>query len=107
MMFCKRNKDGRITILIMCVDDTILNGNDIYKTESLKTKLAIEFEIKNLSNLRYFLGIKVTRSKQGIFISQRKYVINLLKETYMLGSKPKGLPINANHFDPNTLKTSK
>ena len=98
MMFYKHNKDGRITILIICVDDTILNGNDIYKMESLKPKLAIEFEIKNLSNLRCFLGIKVTRSKKGIFISQQKYVINLLKEIYMLGSKPKGVPINANHL---------
>ena len=39
------------------------------------------------------------------FISQRKYAINLLKETNMLGSKLEGVPIEPNHnFDPNTPK---
>ena len=46
--------------------------------------MAKEFEIKDLGSLKYFLGIEVARSKQGIFISQRKYVLDLLQETGML-----------------------
>ena len=51
----------------------------------------------------FFLGIEVVRSKWGIFTSQQKYILDLLKETCMLGSKPVGIPIKVNHsFDPNT-----
>ena len=43
--------------------------------------------------LRYFLGIEVMRSKHGIFLSQRKYVIDLLSETGKLGAKPCSSPM--------------
>ena len=45
----------------------------------------------------YFLGIEVARFKQVIFISQQKYVINLLRETGVMASKPIATPIEQNH----------
>ena len=38
--------------------------------------------------MKYFLGMKVAHSKKGIVVSQRKYILNLLKETEMSGCKP-------------------
>src|SRR5262249_17260499 len=58
---------------------------------------AREFEIKDLGKLRYFLGIEVARSYKGIFICQRKYILDLLKETGMMSCKPAESPIEANH----------
>ena len=66
----------------------ILTGDDLAEMRRVKEQLALEFEIKDLGNLRYFLGIEVARNKRGISVSWRKYVIDLLKETGMLGSKP-------------------
>ena len=49
--------------------------------------LASEFEIKDLGELKYFLGMEFARSKEGISVSQRKYVLDLLGETGMLGCR--------------------
>lgn len=46
----------------------------------LKKHLAAECEIKDLGKLRYFLGIEVARLEKGIFISQRKYVLDLQRK---------------------------
>ncbi|RVX04977.1 Retrovirus-related Pol polyprotein from transposon TNT 1-94 [Vitis vinifera] len=53
-----------------------------------------EFEIKDLGNLKYFLGMEIARSKKGIAVSQRKYVLDLLNETGMLGCKPTETPMD-------------
>ncbi|CAL8161763.1 unnamed protein product [Prunus armeniaca] len=47
----------------------------------LQDYLATEFEMKDLGGLKYFLGTEVARSQQGIFLSQRKYVLDLLTDT--------------------------
>ncbi|RVW26484.1 Retrovirus-related Pol polyprotein from transposon RE2 [Vitis vinifera] len=54
-------------------------------------KLAI---IIDLGNLKYFLGMEIARSKKGIAVSQRKYVLDLLNETGMLGCKPAETPMD-------------
>ena len=73
-------------------------GNDHEKEKNtLKHCLAKEFEIKVVGKLEYFLGIEVARSKQVIFISQKNYVINLLKEIDMMDIKPVVTPIEQNH----------
>ncbi|CAL2268732.1 unnamed protein product [Prunus armeniaca] len=78
-------------------DDIIMTGDDIEEISKLKIQLAKEFDIKDLGTLRYFLGIEVAHSKEGIFISQRKYVLDLLTETGMLACKPADTPIEQNH----------
>ena len=53
--------------------------------------------MKQLGDLKYFLGIEVARSKHGIFLSQRKYILDFLSKTGMLGCKPVNTPIEQNH----------
>ncbi|XP_070669086.1 uncharacterized mitochondrial protein AtMg00810-like [Malus domestica] len=59
----------------------IVTGDDQKEIQHLQKYLATEFEMKELGELKYFLGIEVARSKHGIFLSQRKYVLDLLAET--------------------------
>ena len=79
------------------MDDIIINGNDVDEIRKLKKMLAKEFEIKDLGKLRYFLEIIIARSNKGIFLSQKKYVLDLLKEIQMLGCKLSNSPIDPNH----------
>ena len=95
-LFIKHSSEGKTTALIVYVDDIVLTGDDLEEMERLKKKLATEFEIKDLGNLKFFLGIELARSKHGIFISQRKYVLDLLRETGMLGCKACDTPMEQN-----------
>ena len=58
--------------------------------------MASEFEIKNLGPLRYFLDMEVARSKKGIVVSQRKYILDLLEETGMSRCRPADTPMEFN-----------
>ena len=49
--------------------------------------------MKDLGPLKYFLGIEVSRSSEGIFLSQRKYALDLLQETGMSACQPVNIPI--------------
>ena len=95
-LFVKANSGGKIAILIVYVDDIILTGDDLEEIINLKKMLATEFEIKDLETLRYFLGMEVARSKEGIVISQRKYILDLFSETGLLGCKPADTSIDPN-----------
>ncbi|CAL8130715.1 unnamed protein product [Prunus armeniaca] len=78
--------------------------------QSLQKYLASEFEMKSLGDLKYFLGIEVARSKHGIFLSQRKYVLDLLAEIGMLDCKPIDTPSEQNHklgLYPDQVPTDK
>lgn len=52
---------------------------------------------KNLVKLKYFSAIKVARSKQGIWLSQRKYVFDMLEEVGLLGGRPIEVLMDLNH----------
>ena len=76
------------------MDDIILIGDHVEEIGKLKSFLTHEFEIKDLGNLKYFLGMEIARSKIGVVVFQRKYVLDLLKETGMLGCKPANIPMD-------------
>ena len=92
----RKHHGGKVTILLVYVDDIIITGNDEFGVSFLSSELAKAFEIKPLGRLRYFLGIEVAYSPQGIFISQHKYIMDLLKETKMNHCKPSAVPIDPN-----------
>ncbi|KAL0548434.1 hypothetical protein IC582_012885 [Cucumis melo] len=95
-LFTKISKAGKIAILIVYIDNIVLTGDDTDEIVQLKKKMGFEFEIKDLGNLKYFLGMEIARSKEGISVSQRKYTLDLLAETGMLGCRPTDTSIEFN-----------
>ena len=95
-LFLKK-KNGKITCLIFYVDDMIITGDDEEEIGELRKNLFKEFEMKDLGLLKYFLGIEVLRSDRGIFINQRKYILDLLAEVGMIDCKPADTPMIQNH----------
>ena len=83
-----RNSQVGIILLVVYVEDIIITGNDLVGISSLKSFLYGQFHTKDLGMLKYFLGVEVMRSKREIFLSQRKYVLDLLSETRKLAPNP-------------------
>lgn len=67
-----------MTTFIVYVDDIVVTIANYCEINNLKGFLGKEFEIKELEILRYFLGIEVAKSKDGLLLSQNKYVLDLL-----------------------------
>ncbi|KAK8936082.1 hypothetical protein KSP39_PZI013160 [Platanthera zijinensis] len=82
-----RRCGSHTTMLYVNVDNMIITGDDESKISQLKTRLVKEFEVKDLGQLRYFLGIEITHGTERVVLSQRKYVLNLLTKTRMLGPR--------------------
>ncbi|XP_026450770.1 uncharacterized protein LOC113350882 [Papaver somniferum] len=83
--------------VLVYVDDLIVAGNNLVELHNFKTYLGQCFKMKDLGKLKYFLGLEVARSKQGFYIFQRKYALDIIIETGLLGAKPAEFPMETNH----------
>lgn len=84
------------TILFIYVDDIIIGGNDLESNEQFKKELTNQFNLKDLGSLKYFLGLEVARTSEGISICQRKYALEVLMDVGYLGAKPAASPLPYN-----------
>ena len=94
-VFVRRTKSGSV-ILAMCVNDILLTGSDSLAQQKQKEYLKRHFVMKDMRKPRYFLGIEVAYQEHGLLLSQRKYYLDLLKETGLLGSKHASTLMEAN-----------
>ena len=62
-LFIKHSQDGKLTLLLVYVNDIIITGNDELEKQTLRERLAAQFEMKDLGKLKYFLGIEVAYSR--------------------------------------------
>ncbi|MED6131213.1 hypothetical protein PIB30_117115 [Stylosanthes scabra] len=91
-MFTKQSSTG-FTVLLVYIDDLVLAGNNLAEINHVKRHLHDLYKIKDLGELKYFLGMEVSRSKRAIAICQRKYCLDLLKDYGMDNAKPASTPM--------------
>jgi hypothetical protein len=62
-----------------------------------------KFEISMMGELKYFLGFQIKQLQEGTFISQTKYIQDIIKKIGMKNGKPIKTPMGTNgHLDLNT-----
>ena len=88
--------DVGIVLITIYVDDLIIVGDNETEIEHVKGLLKQEFEMKDLGELRYFLGIEVIRTTEGIWLSQRQYALDMLSKYGMADCKPISMPLDVN-----------
>eukprot|EP00253_Pinus_taeda_P005975 PITA_05975 len=84
-----------LIILVLYVDDIILTGSDPNFINHVNSSLKKNFEMTDLGNLHYFLGLQVLQSKEGISLSQSKYACDLLHHFHMEDYKPAPSPFQS------------
>ncbi|EOY13312.1 Cysteine-rich RLK (RECEPTOR-like protein kinase) 8, putative [Theobroma cacao] len=87
---------GFVAILVY-VDDILIGSTSAQVAFNVKGFLSSQFKLKDLGKVKFFLGLEIARSPEGISICQRKYILDLLEEHGLLGTKPVSTPIDYNH----------
>ena len=77
-LFIKHSVTGTITVLLIYIDEILITRGDVEEVHRLTKALSRQFEMKELGQLKYFLGIEVAYSKEDISLRQHKYTLDLL-----------------------------
>ena len=80
-LYVKTFLKSDVIILSLYVDDLLVTGSNVQLIDAFKNQRRSVFEMIDLSAMSYFLGMEVHQSKEGIFISQKKYVEKILKNS--------------------------
>uniref|UniRef100_A0A2N9GH75 Reverse transcriptase Ty1/copia-type domain-containing protein n=1 Tax=Fagus sylvatica TaxID=28930 RepID=A0A2N9GH75_FAGSY len=91
-LFIYKSKSFTMFILIY-VDDIIITCSNPTEIDELLLLLQSDFAVKNLGKLHYFLGVEVIPNAHGAFLSQQRYILDLLKRTKMIDAKPVSSPM--------------
>ena len=80
----------------------IITGDDLSGIQELKDFLSQQFEMKDLGHLSYFLGLEITHSTYGLYITQAKHASDPLSRAGLTDSKTVNTPVELNvHLTPS------
>ena len=96
-LFIKKVPD--VVFILVYVGDILVTGLNFTACQQVIQQLSSMFPIKDRVPLHYFLSLEVKRSSSGIFISQTKYILDLLSNANMTGAKPCSTPLNTSKLD--------
>lgn len=82
-----------IVIISLYVDDLLVTGNNAIQIEDFKKEMMKVFEMTDLGEMTYFLGIEIKQAQNEVFIYQRKYLKEILKRFGMEECKSVSTPM--------------
>jgi hypothetical protein len=88
-----KTEDNDLLIVLVYVDDIIFGCNKDSLVQWFSSAMESEFEMSMIGELSFFLGLQITQRSEGMFISQEKYLREMLKRFQMEDSKPMGTPM--------------
>ena len=91
-LYVKEGLDKKIVLAKIFVDDTLFTRNDDLCKEFLE-KMNKEFEMSMFGEIKFFVGLQIQQSKNGIYITQSKYIKEILKKFGMEDCKLVGTPM--------------
>lgn len=86
-------KGSDFVYMLIYVDDILLTGTTSTLLQATIDSLSSRFSLKDLGNLSYFLGIEAVRTNQGLYLTQRRYILDLLTRANMLTAKSVSTPM--------------
>jgi hypothetical protein len=89
------NSDTELIFFLIYVDDIIVIGNNKHSIARLIQALQADFALKDLGPFHFFLGVQAYTTETGLFLSQRRYISDLLKKTNMHEAKPVSSPMSS------------
>jgi hypothetical protein len=79
--------------VLVYVDDIIFGSNNALLLQWFASSMQFEFEMSMIGELPFFLGLQITQRSEGIFLSQAKYIREMLKKFQMEDSSPVSTPM--------------
>jgi hypothetical protein len=87
-------RGSEIAWLLLYVDDIVLTASSSALSQQIVGDLSAAFAMKDLGPLHYFLGVQVSRTKDGFFLHQQHYAEDVLERAGMLSCKPAATPVD-------------
>ncbi|GJR67901.1 ribonuclease H-like domain-containing protein [Tanacetum coccineum] len=99
--FVDNRKGSQVAYLLIYVDGIILTTSCPSLLLQIIGSLNNEFDMTDLGELNYFLGIFANRTPTGLFLSQKKYALQLLEHAHMVTCNPSRTPVDTeSKLDP-------
>ncbi|CAA0807340.1 cysteine-rich RLK (RECEPTOR-like protein kinase) 8 [Striga hermonthica] len=101
-----KGSGANLLILLIYVDDVLITGGSLIAIQHLKAYLDALFTIKDLGQAKYFLGLEIHKTADGTFLSQRKYILDIVADLGLTDSKavvtplPQGINLSSLESEP-------
>lgn len=89
---CVAKKTHRLIIGVY-VDDLVITGGNHSDIDKFKQEMKNTFQMSDLGLLKYYLGLEVVQSEEGVTISQRAYAAKILEGAGLAGCNPSETPM--------------
>jgi hypothetical protein len=88
--------EGEMIIIAAYIDDIVLAGKSDQRLAEVKQALANQFQVKDMGELHYFLGVKVVQDKESgdVWIGQPAYATSVLQKYGMENVKTVNTPVD-------------